>query len=196
MRSIRRRARRWAGLLAVTLLAGACGAEKDVSEREPTPKPRPEPGQSYLSLGKSLLAMNEPALAMRAFTASMSTEGVTPEAMTGAGIAARRQGLLTAARRYLEEARSLAPRSPAVHNNLGVVLLELKEYHAARAAFRTAVELSGDENEAARENLARAEAAISGQAPPTDDAGRPRVVRLGTDRFQIVEAAAPETEAE
>lgn len=196
MKSTRRRACQWAGLLAVTLLAGACGAQEDVFERGPTPQVRPEPAQSYLSLGKSLLATNEPALAMRAFTASMSTEGVTPEAMTGAGIAARRQGLLTAARRYLEEARSLAPRSPAVHNNLGVVLLELKEYHAARAAFRTAVELSAEENDAALENLARAEAAISRQAPPTDEAGTPRVVRLGTDRFQIVEAGVPETEAE
>lgn len=196
MRSTRRCVRRWAGLLAVTLLAGACGAQKGMFEREPAPQLRPEPGQSYLSLGKSLLVTDEPALAMRAFTASMSAEGVTPEAMTGAGIAARRQGLLTAARRYLEEARSLAPRSATVHNNLGVVLFELEDYHAARAAFRTAVELSGEENEAARENLARAEAAVTRQVPQADEPGAPRVVRLGTDRFRIVEAAVPETEAE
>ena len=196
MRPTRPRACRWAGLLAAFLLAAACRGPEGAAELEPQPQLQPERGQTYLSLGKRMLATDEPALAMRAFTASMGAEGLTAEAMTGAGIAAQRQGLLTAARRYFEAARDLAPRSATVHNNLGVVLFELEEYHAARAAFRTALGLSGRESEAAQENLARAEAAIARQGPLADDPGAPRVVRLGTDRFRITEAAPPESEAE
>ncbi len=189
--------RRCAGLVVVSLLAAACMPQTGPMDLEPAPQLQPGPGETYLSLGKSMLATNEPALAMRAFTASMSTEGMTAEAVTGAGIAARRQGLVTAARRYFEKARELAPRSATVHNNLGVVLFELEEYHAARSAFRTAMELSGEGDQAARENLLRAEAALArGRGEAAEYPGTPRIVRLGTDRFRITEGTVPETEAE
>lgn len=199
-----RAARRLAGLVALSLAAGACSAQGPTqgptAARDAPPQLRAGPDQSYLSLGRQLLATNEPALAMKAFNASMSAEGVSAEAMTGAGIAAQQQGLMGAARRYFERARDLSPRSPVVHNNLGVVLYDLKEYHAARAAFETALELSGGENESARENLERTEAEIArrGLAPMPDRPGTPQVVRLGTDRFLITEAPeeAPGDEAE
>lgn len=186
--------RRWAGLTAVTLVAGACSAQDPTAALEAPPQVRSGPDQTYLSLGRQLLATNEPALAMKAFNASMSADGITAEAMTGAGIAAQRQGLLNAARRYFERARDLSPRLPVVHNNLGVVLFDLKEYHAARAAFETALELSGGEDESVRENLERTEAeiALRGFESAGEQPGTPRVVRLGTDRFLITER--PETE--
>lgn len=190
----------WAGLMAVILVAAACSPRDPTAALDAAPQLRPGSDQTYLSLGRQLLATNEPALAMKAFNASMGTEGVSAEAMTGAGIAAQEQGLTYAARRYFERARDLAPRSPVVHNNLGVVLFRLKEYHAARAAFRTALDLSGGENASVRENLERTEAEIARRDSETaaDQLGAPQVVRLGTDRFLITEAPAeaPATEAE
>lgn len=188
------------GLLVFGLFTGACTttAQPPHAALEPAPEVRPGGEQSYLALGTRLLATNEPALAMRAFTASMSAEGMTAEAMTGAGIAARRQGLVTEARRYFERARDLAPDSAIVHNNLGVVLLELEDYHGARAAFRAALDLAGGESPLARENLERTEAAIAGLAPDlaADPAATWEVVRLGTDRFRITPAKAPQPEPE
>ena len=100
------------GLLTVAALSvGACAAPGPVAELEAGPALSPAPRETYLALGARLLSANEPALAMRAFTASLSAEGITPEALTGAGIAAQRQGMLGAARQHLEHARTLALRN-------------------------------------------------------------------------------------
>ena len=190
-------------LVTAALFSGACATPGPEAALEPGPRIEPGPRQSYLALGARLLAANEPELALRAFTTSLSVEGLSAEALTGAGIAAQRQGMLGAARRHLEHARTLAPRSVAAHQNLGMVLLMLKDYHGARTAFRSALILSGDEaNETARQNLERAEIAIAaieaGRHP--DPAATQRVVRLGTDAFRIAERtdlrAAGETETE
>ena len=151
---------------------------------------------SYLSLGKRMLAAREPDLAMKAFLTSMSTDGISAEAMTGAGIAAQQQGLLTSARRYFERARRLAPDSVIAHNNLGVVLYKLKEYYPARNAFRRAYALSNGKSEMAERNLNRAEATIARmeKIPKTDPAISHDVIRLGTSEFRLIETASPEVD--
>ena len=143
-----------------------------------------------------MLAAREPDLAMKAFLTSMNAEGISAEAMTGAGIAAQQQGLLTSARRYFEHALELAPDSVIAHNNLGVVLYKLKEYYPARDAFRRAYALSGGRSEMAGRNLNRAEATIARmeKVTKTDPAISHEVVRLGTSEFRLMEAVSPETE--
>lgn len=192
----RRRGSLTAMLVASGLLCGACTAADGMAAFEPPePLPEPSPTESQLSLGNRLLAAREPALAMKAYSASLGTEGFTAEALTGAGIAARQQGMLGAARRYFEYARDLAPDSAIAHNNLGVVLLALKEYDAAHAAFRAAMSLSGGENERIRRNLERAETMLAGRdGGPSDAAPAPQVVRLGTDAFRLT--GQPGTEQE
>jgi Flp pilus assembly protein TadD len=151
---------------------------------------------SFLSQGNRLLAAREPELAMKAFLTSMNVEGISAQAMTGAGIAAQQQGLLTSARRYFEQARRLAPDSATAHNNLGVVLYMLKEYYPARNAFRTAYALSDGRSEMAERNLNQAEVTIAllEGVPETDPAVSHEVIRLGTSEFRIMEAAAPEAD--
>ncbi len=125
-----------------------------------------------------------------AFTASLTAEGLSAEAFTGAGIAAQRQGMLGTAREYLEHARKLAPRSAIAHGNLGIVRLAQKDYHDARSAFRSAMALSdGDGDEALRRNLERAEMAIAAResGAADDPAATRRVVRLGSDSFRLTE---------
>jgi Flp pilus assembly protein TadD len=156
----------------------------------------PQATETYLSLGKRLLAAREPDLAMKAFVASMTKEGISAEAMTGAGIAAQQQGLLTSAQRYFIQARELAPNSVITHNNLGVVLYLLEEYYPAREEFRTAYALSSGRNEMAERNLNRVEETIAGieQVAETNTAISHDVVRLGSSEFRLVESASPEVE--
>ena len=187
-------------LIASGLLAGACTRSEGMAEvatagvavRE-APAGQTNP---YLSLGKRMLAAREPALAMKAFLTSMSAEGISAEAMTGAGIAAQRQGLLTSARRYFEQARELNPNSVIAHNNLGVVLYKLQEYYPARNAFRRAYALSNGKSEMAERNLNRAEATIARmeKVPKTDPAISHDVIRLGTSEFRLIEDVSPEAE--
>ncbi len=180
-------------LIVSGLLAGACAR----LESAPASASAGEvPAGSYLLLGKHMLAAREPNLAMKAFLTSMSVDGVSAEAMTGAGNAAQQQGLLTSARRYFELARRLAPDSVTANNNLGVVLYKLKEYYPARNAFRRALALSGGKSEMAERNLNRAEATIARMetVPETDPAISHDVIRLGSSEFRLIEAASPEAE--
>jgi Flp pilus assembly protein TadD len=136
-------------------------------------------------------------MAIKAFLRSMTSEGVSAEAMTGAGIAYQQQGLLTVARRHFEQALQLAPNSVIAHNNLGVVLYQLEEYYPARDEFRTAFALSNGTSEMAERNLNRAEATIAAieMVPETDQAVSHDVIRLGGGEFRLVEAPSPETDA-
>lgn len=196
MTAVRRRRLLTATLTLSALVCAACTTPGAETALTPTPQVRPAQSESYLTLGNRLLAAREPALAMQAFTASMSVEGISAEALTGAGIAAQQQGMLGAARRYFEHGRDLAPESPIAHSNLGVVLFRLKEYDDARSAFRIALALSGGDSEAVRRNFERAESALAalGEGHESDPALAQRVVRLGTDEFRLT--ALPETEQE
>ncbi len=187
-------------LIVSGLLAGACTRPEGMAEGATAGAAvREAPaGQtnSYLSLGKRMLAAREPDLAMKAFLTSLRVDGIAAEAMTGAGIAAQQQGLLTSARRYFEQARELNPNSVIAHNNLGVVLYKLKEYYPARNAFRRAYALSSGKSEMAERNLNRAEATIAQmeEAAKTDPAISHDVIRLGTSEFRLIEAVSPEVE--
>ena len=180
-------------LIVSGLLAGACtqreGATAGAAMRE-------VPAGSYLALGKRMLAAREPDLALDAFLVSMSVDGISAEAMTGAGIASQQQGLLTSAQRYFELARGLAPDSIAAHNNLGVVLYMLKEYYPARNAFRRAFALSNGESEMVERNLNRVEATIAQieEVSATDPAISIDVIRLGTSEFRLMETVSPEAD--
>ena len=122
--------------------------------------PLPTPASSYLDLGRSLLQQNRVDLARDAFIRSLRTEGASAAALTGAGIAAERQGLLNDAKSFFLRARKVAPQSVLAHNNLGAVHYRLGEYHAARRAFQAAFALSSGSNSIAGKNLGLAEIAI------------------------------------
>jgi Flp pilus assembly protein TadD len=198
-----RRSALWGGLLFSGLVVGACVETETISISgaetllEAPAAVEPRPSGTYLSLGKRLLAHREPDLAIRAFLISLNNEGLSAQAMTGAGIAYQQQGLLTVARSYLEQARQLAPNSVVVHNNLGVVLYQLKEYYPARDEFRSAFAISNGTSEMAERNLNRVEATIaaSEMVPETDQAISHEVIRLGGGEFRLVKSATPETDA-
>lgn len=193
-----RRGRGLSGLLV--LLLGACGLPDPWSER-PAPEAAPAAEvESWLSTGKGLLEAGESDLALDAFERSLLAEGPSAAAMTGAGIAAERQGLLTMAQRYFARARDLAPHSEVANTNLGMVLYRLKRYYPARHAFQTAFALSSGRNDLALRNLRLVEEAIAEAEAArrhSDPATNMEVRRLGTYQFELVDlkprAGVPET---
>ena len=145
----------------------------------------PTPQTSYLDLGRNLLKQNRIDLARDAFIRSLRLEGVTAAALTGAGIAAEKQGLLNEARSFFEKARAEAPDSVLAHNNLGAVHYRLGEYHAAKRAFQAAFALSSGKNSIAAQNLGLAELAIERDAEinPTLARNPIRLQRLGSGAY-------------
>lgn len=181
--------RRGAVALLIAALLGACEQQTGgLSELEKPVTVSTRKGETYLELGARLLYAREPELAQKAFTASLSHEGVSVQALTGMAIAVQQQGLLTESRRYLERARDLAPDSVTTNNNLGVVLFALKEYHAARNAFRVAYALSSGTNELAERNLNEIDEVIAqiDETGEVDPAITYRVERLGSSEFRLV----------
>ncbi|MEL6765868.1 MAG: hypothetical protein AAFP17_01705 [Pseudomonadota bacterium] len=130
-----------------------------------------EAGLTWLGTGKALLAQAQPAEAELAFRRSLALEGVSVEALTGAGIAAKTQGHLNAARVMLLRARDLAPDDVDVNNALGLVLKGLNDYPGAYQAFRAAFIVSSGTSEVAAANLedARIRAAHSALVAPVPD---------------------------
>lgn len=143
-------------LMTGLVVLGVAGCQLDIQHplaELPPAQELPETRGTYLDLGRSLLASNQPELAHDAFIRSIRVEGLTATALTGAGISVERQGLLRDARRYFERARALSPDSVLAHNNLGVVLYRLGAYHEARQAFQSAFALSSGTNTVAQHNL-------------------------------------------
>ena len=187
-------------LLATSaFLAGCVGLgspESPASSTSVTAAVPDVPRGAHIALGKRLLAANEPELAYDAFLTSIRLEGLSAEALVGAGIASEKQGLRTAARRYFEQALEIDAESLIAYNNLGVVLFRLKEYYPARDAFRAAFALSSGRSGIAQRNLNRTEAVVAQieEAEQSDPAVSYRVERLGTSEFRITPSV--ETQAE
>jgi Tfp pilus assembly protein PilF len=183
-------------LLVSALFVGGCAANSLQSEFEP-PQRLPAVGAGgYVELGRRLLQIDQPELAYKAFLNAIRVDGLTADALIGAGLASEQQGLLTSARRYFKKAVEIDTNSAEAHNNLGVVLFRLREYHAARDAFRAAFALSSGRSGIAERNLNRAEAVVAQleEAEQTDPAVSHRVVRLGTSEFRITPSATTPAE--
>lgn len=181
--------------LAIVALTGCDPAgQSPIAALDPA-EPLAEPDTSWLVEGNRLLSANRPDEAHAAFVRSLRVEGMTAAALTGAGVAAERRGLLTEARRHFERAKQLDPESVAAHNNLGAVLYAMGDFHAARQAFRTAFALSSGASEEAEQNLGMAELAIgrAEQAEP-DLAGTGVVVqRVGSAGYRLTREPAPDS---
>ena len=180
--------------LALLLAAGACEfLPPGPLDGLEAPAPLPQPETTWLDLGRRLLGADQPAEAGQAFLRSLREEGVTAAALTGAGVAAERQGMLAEARRRFEAARLRAPGSATAHLNLGAVLFRMGELHAARRAFQAALALSHGTDAYAARNLAMSEAAIARAesaargSPAAEDALR--IERIGPARFRLIEAS-------
>ncbi len=154
-----------AACLAASL--AACGPEHPkggLSALDDPPATLGTPRTTWLDLGRGYLQVGESRLAKAAFIRSIRLEGLSAAALTGAGIAAERQGLLHEARRYFERALQQAPSSEIAHNNLGAVQYRLGDYLSAKRSFQAAFAISSGTNKVASHNLGLVELAIQKNA--------------------------------
>ena len=164
------------------------GPLDDLPAAEAMPETLPEPTASWMDLGLRLLAADQPVQAERAFIRSLRVEGMTAAALTGAGVAAQRQGLLTEAIRYYERAKELETDSVAAHNNLGAALFGLGELYPARQAFKTAFALSSGTSREAAQNLGMADLAIAraeAANPPRYESPQ-KLQRTGSAEYKLI----------
>lgn len=186
------RSTRMAGAVAGVLCLGACNTtlEQSLAQLEPATSLPAEPSgaSTYLNMGRTLLSSGQHVQARAAFIRSLRTEGVTAAALSGAGIASERQGLLHDAKRFFVRARTLQPESILANNNLGVVQYRLGEYHAARRTFQAAFALSSGTNTVAEINLGLSEQAIERQSENAlAEAANPvPIQRLGTSEYTLL----------
>ena len=191
-----------AGLILIALAGlAACDPKHPVGgldALDDPPPTLPEPRTTYLDLGRGYLQIRDLRLAKAAFIRSLRVEGTTAAALTGAGIAAERQGLLTEARRYFERALQYAPSSEIAHNNLGAVQYRLEDYQAAVRSFRTAFAISSGANKVAAHNLGLAELALKRKLAaeiPVDSNPVP-LRREGTSEYRLLGADNKKEEAD
>ena len=175
--------------LAATLMLVTAGCQRQtgpVVRLEPA-NPLPEPKTTYLDLGIQLLRVNQNDLARKAFIRSIRMEGATPEAFSGAGVAAERKNLLGEAQRFFEQAHKLAPESVLTNNNLGAIHYRLGDYHSARRAFQAAFAISSGESDISKKNLALTNIAIERENERYVDVVRNPVLiqRLGTGVYKL-----------
>ena len=155
--------------------------------------PPPElatPRTTYLALGRGYLQTGDLRLAKAAFIRSIRVEGVSAAALTGAGIASEREGLLTDAQRYFERALQQAPNSEVAHNNLGAIQYRLGNYVAAKRSFEAAFAISSGKNKVAAHNLGIVELAIQRKAEgevPIAEHPLP-LQREGTSEYRLLRA--------
>ena len=191
---------RMVGAILTLGALGACassvaGPIPDAPEKTKAERAIGREGDTYLIIGKRLIDAGEYDLAIDAFERSILIEGVSAAAMTGAGIAAEKRGLISMASRYFERARELAPESELANNNLGVVLYRLREYYRARQAFQAAFALSDGRNELALRNLRLTERIIKDIEAGrryVDPALNMEVRRLGSSEFELIDYEPPE----
>ncbi len=170
-------------LLALGTLMGtaACAPQGPFAPPPETVKP----ADALMAEGTRFLRLGEPDHAYDRFVQAFRTGAPPAAALTGAGLALERQGLLHRARDLLEQARDLAPGAVNTQNNLGVVYYKLGDYPAARQAFRAAFAVSNGESGVALANLRAAERALAARAPRQAEGITHSVQRLGGDRYRI-----------
>ena len=104
-------------------------------------------------VGHRLMDAGEFELAQKAYTRAAVTQGMTADILAGLGSANLGLGRLATAERLLRKAVAKDQASPEIWNNLGVVLVEKREYVEAEQVFRRAYALDDGESDSIRDNL-------------------------------------------
>lgn len=185
------------GLALVALITSGCELlPQPAMTRLAKAEQLPVTEGTYLNMGRQLLRSNQPDLARDAFIRSMRVEGLTAEALTGAGLASERQGLVHDALRYFRRAARIAPDSVLAQNNLGAALYRLGQFNEAKQAFQAAFALSSGTNRVAEHNLGLSQMALD-RARAQDLALAPNpmpVTRSGTMEYALPDPKKVEKE--
>jgi len=138
-----------------------------------------------LLVGHRLMAAGEYELALRSYARAGVERGMTVDVLSAAGSANLMLGRLGQAEELLRQAIESDDRFAPAWNNLGVVLMEQREYGEASRVFQTAFALDSGESVEIRDNLRLALAKVTNPTysdPNTNFA----LVRRGPGEFELL----------
>jgi tetratricopeptide (TPR) repeat protein len=139
-----------------------------------------------LLVGHRLMASGEYELALRAYYRSIAQQGPTVDALSAIGSANLRLGRLGQAEQMLRRAIDLDPEFVPALNNLGVVMIEQREWGQAAHLFRNAFALDSGRSEEIRENLRLALANLENSGYNGENNDNFALVRRGNGRFLLL----------
>ncbi len=174
------------GAYFVLVLALAACAE-DTTDQSPYAPGIVTNGEAVdgLIVGQRLMDAGEYDLALEAYSRAALKYGLNADVLAGLGSANLGLGRLGQAEDLLRRAIEKDEKSPAIWNNLGVVLVDQGEYGEAEQVFRRAYALDNGESDAIRDNLRLALAKIN--KPYYDEAVEQeyKLVRRGSNDYLI-----------
>ncbi|MCF3593689.1 tetratricopeptide repeat protein [Rhodobacteraceae bacterium LMO-12] len=138
-----------------------------------------------LVVGHRLMDAGEHELALQAYTRAAAEHGLTVDVISALGSANLGLGRLGQAEKLLRRAIKTDPSIPENWNNLGVVLMEQRNFSEAEQVFRRAYALDNGESDSIRDNLRLALAKIETPAYDDDQEQDYKLVRRGSSDFLI-----------
>ena len=139
-----------------------------------------------LIVGHRLMAAGEYELALRAYYRAAVDQGFSVDVMSAVGSANLKLGRLGQAERNLRQAIALEEDFVPAWNNLGVVLLEQRNYGEAALVFRRAFALDSGESVKIRDNLRLALAKLDDPEYVQPNDQGPTLVRRGTGDYLLL----------
>ncbi|GAB4263926.1 MAG: tetratricopeptide repeat protein [Pararhodobacter sp.] len=137
-------------------------------------------------VGHRLMEAGEYDLALRAYYRVMAQQGPSVDALSAIGSANLRLGRLGQAEQMLRRALDLDPAFVPALNNLGVVMIERREWGQAAHLFRYAFALDSGRSEEIRENLRLALANLENSGYNGENNDNFALVRRGDGRFLLL----------
>ncbi|WP_226781804.1 tetratricopeptide repeat protein [Oceaniglobus trochenteri] len=139
-----------------------------------------------LLVGHRLMEAGEYELALKAYYRAAGNQGTTVDVLSALGSANLRLGRLGQAERLLRQAVKKDETFVPAWNNLGVVLMERRNFGEAERVFRTAFALDSGESDDIKANLALALAKIENPAYDSPDISNFALVRRGSGDYRIL----------
>jgi len=139
-----------------------------------------------LAVGHRLMAAGEFDLALRAYFRAAAEQGANIDVLSAIGSANLRLGRLGQAEQMLRRALDLDSSFVPAINNLGVVLVERRQWGEARHLFQTAFALDSGRSEEIRENLRLTIANLEDSSYSAENNNNFALVRRGNGRFLLL----------
>jgi Flp pilus assembly protein TadD len=159
---------------------------KDVGSYAPKGVKQNAQSVDGLTVGHRLMAAGEYELALRAYLRAAGNRGLDVDVMSAIGSANLKLGRLGQAEKILRRAVALDETFVPAWNNLGVVLMEQRNFGEAERVFRTAFALDSGQSAEIRDNLRLALAKLKNPDTILQNESDFTLVRRGTGDYLIL----------
>ncbi|MEO8241248.1 MAG: tetratricopeptide repeat protein [bacterium] len=187
---------RLSATIIVTLSLSACTLAGGLDASDPTAGNAPPAvdgsrhGVDGLEVGHRLMEAGEYELALKAYYRAGSEIGINSDVLSAIGSADLKLGRLNQAEQVLRRALEDDPTFVPAINNLGVVLMEERNFGEARAMFQRAYALDSGTSDEIRDNLrlaiARTTKNVYDDPVTTPDAPAFNLVRRGEGDYVLL----------